>query len=112
MLTEAAIQPVTTQFWSRDRLPAPFRMRFTKRTGALSSDSLNLALHVGDDPRRVRQNRSAVFQACNLNDDACVIPQQVHGSVCVRVDDDDRGRGAISHKDSLSGADALVTSVR
>jgi YfiH family protein len=98
--------------WSHDRLPAPFRLNFTSRLGGTSNgsfDSLNLALHVGDDPRRVRENRHRILSALNFSDNAPVIAQQVHGNICVRVERDDAGRGTFTHSDAVEGADALVT---
>ena len=107
-LTEKAI-------WSHDRLPAPFRLNFTSRLGGTSTgpfDSLNLALHVGDDPRRVRDNRRRVLSSVNIRENAPVIAQQVHGKLCVRVDKDDAGRGTFTHTDAVEGADALLTTQR
>ena len=72
------------------RWPAPPRVRatFTMRTGGVSLppfDSLNLALHVGDDPAAVRENR-------RLTRDALALPaeplwlQQVHGTTVLNGD--------------------------
>ena len=120
MLTEAlqtAASPTvqTSPIWSRDRLPAPFKMCFTSRQSGISAapfDSLNLALHVGDDPRKVRENRRRVLSTFKMNENAPVVAQQVHGTQCARVDASDAGRGTFTHSDAIEGADALVTVAR
>ena len=63
--------------------PAPFKAVFTTRMGGVSRgnyESLNLGLHVGDDPRRVRENRQLAFRAQKLNEARLVVAQQVHGA--------------------------------
>jgi len=71
-----------------------------------------MALHVGDDPRRVRENRRLVFDVARINPDKAVIAQQVHGSTAALVDENDSGCGTISHTDAVPGADGLVTRER
>ena len=93
-------------------MPGPFNAVFTQRTGGQSKgffDSLNMALHVGDDPRRVRANRQSVLNACGLSGAQPIIAAQVHGSEVAFVTDDDAGRGNFSHADAMEGVDALVT---
>lgn len=75
----------------------------TGRLGGVSSapyDSLNLALHVGDDPLFVEENRRRVAAALDLGTEKLVIASQVHGAV---VNDIDAWTG-----DALVG-DVLVT---
>lgn len=98
-------------FWSLDGR-TPFRSLFTTRIAGTSNgayDSLNLALHVGDDPRRVRENRRLIFDASGLNSSLAVIAQQVHGASVAVVSEDDAGCGCFSHADAIPGVDALVT---
>jgi YfiH family protein len=93
-------------------MPGPFNAIFTQRAGGQSKglyDSLNMALHVGDDPRRVRANRQIVLNACGLSGTQPIIAAQVHGSEVALVTDDDAGRGNFSHADAIEGSDALVT---
>ena len=40
---------------------------------------LNLGMHTGDDPERVRQNRGLYFEALGVPADRLVFPEQVHG---------------------------------
>lgn len=75
----------------------------TGRLGGVSRapyDSLNLALHVGDDPAAVAENRRRVGVAMDLDVTRLVIASQVHGA---QVNDVDGWTG-----DALVG-DALVT---
>ena len=112
---EIASQALGSPVWSRDRLPSPFKMCFTSRqagTSAAPFDSLNLALHVGDDPRKVRDNRRRVLSTFKMSENAPVVAQQTHGAQCARVDAHDAGRGTFTHSDAIEGVDALVTTVR
>ena len=42
--------------------------------------SMNLALHVGDNPEHVIQNRQRFISAIKLDPKSIVTPQQVHGT--------------------------------
>jgi len=102
----------TESFWKMPALPAPFRTAFTTRAGGISTapySSLNLALHVGDSPRCVRDNRERAFAALELDASQAVVAQQIHESFAAVVTADDAGRGSFSHADTIEGADALVT---
>jgi YfiH family protein len=84
----------------------------TTRAGGVSTgpyDSLNLGLHVGDDPAAVVENRRRAAAAVHSELDDLVFCNQAHGRVVVTVDAAARGRGARSMGDAVDGADALVT---
>ena len=54
----------------------------TERVGGVSKgpyESLNLALHVGDDPNDVLENRARVASAMGVSADQLVFADQVHG---------------------------------
>lgn len=75
---------------------------FTDRLGGRSAApfaSLNLALHVGDDPVVVAENRWRVAVTAGLDPDRVVFMDQVHGSEVAVV----RAAGVVT------GVDALVT---
>ena len=75
--------------------------RFTNRTGGVSTgafSSLNLALHVGDDPARVLENRRILSQEVGEHQ----YMEQVHGNRVVIIE-------AVS--DEHPTADALVTGI-
>jgi YfiH family protein len=83
----------------------------TTRDGGVSSGpyaSLNLGLHVGDDPAAVIENRRRAAAALGLDLSECVFAQQVHGRDVVVVGAADRGRGTTGGADAPA-CDALVT---
>lgn len=84
----------------------------TTRHGGVSGGgwaSLNLALHVGDDPGAVVRNRRRAAGAIGASIDALVVAEQIHGCAVTVVDAADAGRGARSADDAIPGTDALVT---
>ena len=75
--------------------------RFTNRTGGVSTgafSSLNLALHVGDDPALVRENREIIGSQVGLHQ----YMEQVHGNRTVIIE-------AVTEEPPT--ADALVTGI-
>jgi len=84
----------------------------TTRHGGVSTGpyaSLNLGLHVGDDPEAVVENRRRAARAVGLQLDDLVFCEQAHGHEVADVGADDRGRGAYTQGDALPGVDGLVT---
>ncbi len=72
-------------------------------------DSLNLALHVGDEPADILANRKKFIQSLGFNVADIVTPNQVHGDRIVRVDENCRGCGCENYADSIPETDALIT---
>lgn len=72
-------------------------------------DSLNLALHVGDEPENVIANRKKFAQSLGFKISDIVTPNQVHGERIFRVDDNYRGCGCENYADSIPETDALIT---
>lgn len=84
----------------------------TTRHGGVSPapyDSLNLGLHVGDDPANVIENRSRAASALGLSLDDLVFCVQSHGRAVAHVGPADRSRGARGDHDAVQATDALVT---
>ena len=84
----------------------------TTRHGGVSEgsyDSLNLGLHVGDDPNRVIINRERAAHAFGVALDAMVFADQVHGAGAVFVGQVERGRGTRHIDDAVPSTDILVT---
>jgi len=78
---------------------------FTTRLGGVSEGpyrSLNMALHVGDRPEDVLENRRRVMAGLGIDPDRVVGCEQVHGSVVAVVEERPT-------KGLVSGADGLVT---
>lgn len=78
-------------------------------TGRKPYDTLNLALHVGDDDDTVRKNRRLFAHSLGLNPKDIVTPEQVHGVAVRRVTGAERGRGSMSYADAVPATDALIT---
>lgn len=84
----------------------------TTRHGGVSAgrfESLNLGLHVGDEPEAVLANRRLAAASVDATLDDLVFCQQVHRREVAIVAESHRGRGATSTADAIAGADALVT---
>ncbi len=82
------------------------------RAGGVSEPpyhSLNLGLHVGDDPGRVLANRRRAARALGFGPEDLVLAAQVHGAQVARVAEAERGRGAQDQASALPDADALIT---
>jgi polyphenol oxidase len=83
----------------------------TTRSGGVSTGpyaSLNLGLHVGDDPTAVVENRRRAAAAIGCSLDDLVFARQVHGREVAVVTADDRGSGARGDAGAVE-ADGLVT---
>ena len=84
----------------------------TTRHGGVSTGpyrSLNLGLHVGDDPGSVVENRRRAAANFGVRLDEVVFAEQVHGAAAAVVGNDDRGRGTTSLAGAVEATDALVT---
>ena len=84
----------------------------TTREGGVSTGpfrSLNLALHVGDEPSRVLENRRRALASLGADLEDLVLSEQVHGAAVAIVDGSARGRGATTMSDAVPAADAIVT---
>ncbi len=84
----------------------------TTRHGGVSAapfDTLNLGLHVGDDPEHVVTNRRRAAAAFGAALEDVAFGRQVHGARAAVVGPEERGRGACADDDALPSADVLVT---
>ena len=85
------------------------RIAFTERSGGVSEppyDSLNLGLHVDDNPESVRENRRRVCEAFDIDPSRLIVPNQVHGAdvaVC-----ENAGDIAETREFAAEGSDAVV----
>ena len=76
---------------------------------AVCEETLNLALHVGDDPELVLRNRERFAEAVGVDAGRFTTCAQVHGSEVVVVDEALVGSGALALDDTIAGTDALIT---
>jgi len=84
----------------------------TTRHGGVSESpygSLNLGLHVGDDPDRVITNRERAARAFGVDLQTVIFAQQVHGAEVSVVGEAERGRGTKELADGVASTDILVT---
>jgi YfiH family protein len=88
---------------------------FTCRIGGESDicpGTLNMALHVGDDPEKVVRNREKVAAAMGFSLDQAVTCAQVHGNRVAVVTEKEAGRGARELASTLPDTDGLVTNTK
>ena len=105
----AGIKYITVPEWTRQGA----NMMFTSRRQGNSDepfDSLNLALHVGDDHEAVIRNRQLIMNVWGrpINDLICC--QQVHGNRIAVIDNADKGKGSWAYDSALGGYDGMITS--
>lgn len=84
----------------------------TTRHGGVSEGvhgSLNMGLHVGDDPQRVVENRRRAARAFGVELESIVFAEQVHGANATVVGQVERGRGTLQMDDAIPSTDILVT---
>lgn len=68
-----------------------------------------MALHVGDEPKLVIENRKKVCSSLQLDFAALTCAEQVHGDKVAVVGKEEIGSGREDYDKNIAGADALVT---
>jgi YfiH family protein len=84
---------------------------FTSRIGGVSSsplDSLNCALHVGDQVEDVVANRQLVAEGAGFAFDSWTCAEQVHSHSVKKVSIIDKGAGKLSRDHAFPNTDALI----
>ena len=71
--------------------------------------TLNLALHVGDNPEKVLRNREKFAAAIGVNAERFTTCAQIHGSNVQVITENLIGSGALSFADTVPETDALIT---
>jgi YfiH family protein len=99
--------------WRFGRLAACERLvhGITARHGGVSAApyaSLNLGLHVGDDPEAVTENRRQVCAAVGADFEKYTLSAQVHGANVALVAPEQIGAGRLDRADAVPDADGLV----
>ncbi|MFP7494168.1 peptidoglycan editing factor PgeF [Terribacillus saccharophilus] len=72
-------------------------------------DSLNMGLHVGDEPEDVIKNRELLAEDIQFPLDRWTLGEQVHGTEIAVVTKCEAGRGSKSLTDSIPSVDGLIT---
>ncbi len=84
----------------------------TSRSGGVSEahlQSMNCALHVGDDADKVFANRAILADQLGVPFEAWTCAEQVHGNRVALVTASERGKGRLSREDAIQNTDALIT---
>jgi YfiH family protein len=100
-------QSLLTPDWAA---PSQVRAAATGRRGGHSSGgygSLNLALHVGDEPGSVQKNRAVLASLLDLPGEPCWL-DQVHGAQVVNADSGGRARAADAAWSAVPGTVCAV----
>ncbi|WP_456271613.1 peptidoglycan editing factor PgeF [Bacillus sp. AK031] len=74
-----------------------------------SFQSLNMGLHVNDEPEAVKKNRAILSETIDFPLDNWVCAEQTHGDNIQWVTKKDGGKGALDYSKSISGTDGLIT---
>ncbi|MEK3809025.1 peptidoglycan editing factor PgeF [Bacillus sp. FSL H8-0547] len=85
---------------------------FTTKNGGVSSghfQSLNLGLHVHDDPASVTENRKILASAVNMPLEHWVYADQVHDSSIYKARKEDGSKGTMNYASAVPGTDGLYT---
>ncbi len=91
------------------------RIAFTSRDGGVSKppySSLNLGLHVGDDPDDVLENRRRVLEAIGVPNAPIIVPHQVHKTNVIVVDGPAGSCDVCTDTSARDGKDADAVVVR
>jgi len=106
---EQGLRYITIPHWKEQGAIA----LFSSRMGGCSEtpyNSLNLALHVGDDAERVLKNRRRFLGLWGCDAEQLVCCEQVHGNKVIVVGPEHAGCGSLSLATAIKDCDALVTS--
>ena len=90
----------------------PITIGDTYRHGGVSQEpyeSLNLAFHVGDEPKYVRENRGIIAEYLGVEPDRISCGNQVHGLKAVEITEDLVGAGAFGEDTAIADCDAVFT---
>lgn len=79
---------------------------------AIVENTFNLALHVGDAPTLVLENRRRYGEALGVEAKNFTTCAQVHGSKVVRVTEDLVGSGALAFANTIQDTDSLITNLK
>lgn len=76
---------------------------------AIVEGTFNLALHVGDEPELVLENRRRYAEALGVKPESFTTCAQVHGSQVVKVTQELVGSGALEFANTIKETDSLIT---
>ena len=85
---------------------------FSSRSGGVSQapfDTLNLALHVGDDRAAVLENRKRWLETWGVSWTGAAAGEQTHGTLAAWLTEEDGGKGIREPETAIPVTDALLT---
>ena len=88
------------------------RLAFSTIQGGQSTgsySSLNLGLHVNDNPRNVLKNRKLFLAEFGCSLDDCIAAEQIHGTKVQIVTAEQKKSGMYDYADSIPACDGLLT---
>lgn len=103
-----SIKYITVPEWKKQGVNMLFTSRYTG-SSITPYNSLNLALHVGDESARVIENRKRLMKIWGRTIHDLVCCEQIHGNRVAVVDNSHRGRGSLEYNNVLPGYDAMIT---
>lgn len=87
----------------------------TTRLGGFSKEpfrSMNLGLHVQDDPVDVIRNRQQLSKILGTSLESWVCGEQIHGGKITKVTRNDKGKGSLNMESAIKGVDGFYTKDR
>ncbi|MDR6224786.1 peptidoglycan editing factor PgeF [Desmospora profundinema] len=107
--TDAAVPLLTLTSWEREFSYVVAGMSTRNRESLKNPNRCNYALHVGDDPELVIQQRQQLSQVLNFPFASWTSAEQVHGVRIQEVKAGDRGKGRESRQSAFAQTDGLIT---
>ncbi len=95
-----------------EKLDQNLKVGFSSRHGGTSAypfQTMNLALHVGDNQETVIDNRKTLSHELGFSFDAWTAADQVHGNHIAIVNMEDKGKGSKDLQTAIQAADGMVT---
>lgn len=108
----AAVPYFTLAPWEGEFSHVVAGMSARNRESLMNTNLCNYALHVGDDPGRVLDQRRQLTDELQLPFDAWTCADQVHGVHIQLVTAADRGKGRQSRQTAFAETDGLITQER
>ncbi len=96
--------------WKKNNLP--LLSVVSTRIGGVSLkpyNELNMSYRVGDDPKKVTENRKILCKAIGIELGSLVLAQQVHSDGIMVVNERHAGCGAYNFESGLPNTDAIIT---
>ncbi|MBW2333001.1 MAG: peptidoglycan editing factor PgeF [Deltaproteobacteria bacterium] len=111
-MVEKKVNLLTILFFENLLKYKEIRHFVSTRKGGVSKhpfDSLNLGLHVGDDPDNVLKNRKRLAATIGIPLRHFTIGEQIHSGNVTIISEELRGKGSTNHKEAINATDAMVT---